>query len=195
MIPRSISPSLPVLSLFSLMLSTGTFPFGSFAVPWKQMWWVCVSSLENLSPIAQLCNSLKGPQQTDSPSSSVNFFLPLVFYFPLLDSEKRCYYSLSVLPSLQIRILISIHIEKLYLVCFPFVFWIALLIFSIRADLCWEHQSGCSLRAIRCLLARRRLGKDNGLGIWREILGSLPHWRAHELSSGEWLDLLLLWFS
>lgn len=181
MIPRSVSPSLPVLSLFNFMLSTGIFPFGSCCSP-ESKCGECgsVSSLENLSPIVQLCSSLKGPQQTDNPTSSVTF---LIFYFLLLDWEKRCYYSLFILPNLQIRILISIHIGKLHLVSyFPFVFWIALLIFSIRADLHWEHQSGCSLRAVRCPLARRRLGKDNGLGIWREILGSLPHWRAHEFS-------------
>lgn len=49
-------------------------------------------------------------------------------------------------PTFKVRIPISSHTGKLFNLVswFLFVFWIALCIFPIRADLYWEHQVGCA---------------------------------------------------
>ena len=49
-------------------------------------------------------------------------------------------------PTFKVRIPISSHTGKLFNLVswFLFIFWIALCIFPIRADLYWEHQVGCA---------------------------------------------------
>lgn len=62
-------------------------------------------------------------------------------------------YSLFILSNLQIRISILVHTEN----DLPSFLSFCILIFPIRAGLAWEHQSGCSPRAVRAP-ARRMLG-------------------------------------
>lgn len=196
-ISRSVSPSLPILSPFGPVLSTGTFPFGFLAAPWDQMCWgMEVFLLSNLFLIAHFSSSLRDFTRLRGNSLSGFSFL-LVFYLLLLNSESLSENPAGLLfslpPSFQSQIPISQpHREATYLVSwFLFIFWIALCIFPIRADPHWEHQVGCSWS----FLGRPWVegwGKDAGLGMRRQVVSPGPQWR--KLTGWAWWTVDLLFY-
>lgn len=133
-------------------------------------------NMEVSFPISQLCSSWRCLTRYN-PTARVSFS-PSSLLLPtswlrkeVLGEALADCYSLFILSNLQIRISIPIHTENdLPSFLLSFCILIALLIFAITADLGWEHQSDCSLRAVRYLLDRRMLGRENSLDIWRQVM-------------------------
>lgn len=149
MIPRSVSPSLPILSPFGPVLSTGTFPFGFLAAPWDQMCWVwrCFFSQKPVLIAHFSVPSRDFTRLRILPLGSASFWSFTYYYLTQRSpSENPAGLLFSLPPNFQSQNShFQPHREATYLVSwFLFIFWIALGIFPIRANLHWEHQVGCS---------------------------------------------------